>query len=179
MYQFFSSYYRCCCCHWVMVGNHCDALSRDDMMWLVLVLWLLLSSSLSILFLWLWLVKNFVSYQHRRFHHRNTHTRSPGQIAYQTMPMPALMLMMIMVMPNLVYIECIGMIHQNGQCLWLALEMTQKLCFSARRHNDVDDRPKKMHTKPKKNRRERKKKFKCVIIFNININNKKNEREKN
>lgn len=129
MYRFFSWYCHYCYWNWEVVGNHCDSLSRDGMMWLVLVLLLLMSSSSALLvpFLWLWLVKNLVSYQNRRFHHRNTHIRSPCQIAYQTTPMPALQIMM---MPNSVYIECIGMIHQNGQCLWLALKMTQKLCFS-------------------------------------------------
>lgn len=121
-----------CCWNWEVVGNHCAAPSTDGTMWLVLALWLLLlrSSSSSMSFLWLWSVQNFASYPNRRFHHRSTHIRSPCQIAYQTILLPALMIMMMMMPPDSLYIECIGWIHQNGQCLWLALEMTQKLRFS-------------------------------------------------
>lgn len=132
MCRIFSWYCRSCCWNWRVVGIHCDALSRDGTMWLVLVLWWSLSLSSWLLlflvpFLWLWLVKNFLSYRNHRFHHRSTHTQSACQIAYQRAPRPTLLIMM---MPNSVYIECIGMIHQNGQCLRLAPEMTQKLCFS-------------------------------------------------
>lgn len=129
----FSWYCRICCWNWQVVGIHCVALSRGDTMRLVWVLWWCLSSSLSswlllMPFLWLWLVQKFVSYQNHRFHHRSsTHTLASCQIAYRTAPRLALLIMM---MPNSVYIECIGMIHQNGQCLRLAPEMTQKLCFS-------------------------------------------------
>lgn len=134
VYRFFSWYSHCWCCwNWSVVGNHYAALSRDDMMWLIFELWLLLmmisSSSSSLSILWLWSVYS-VSYQIHRFHHRNTHIQSPHQIVDQSMQLLALMTTMMKMPPDSLYIECIGMIHQNGQCLRLAQEMTQILRFS-------------------------------------------------